>query len=412
MVLLLGARLNWILHFGAASKWNAAVRFIQLDIGAKELGRNGAQPELGIVDDVGVVVAQLVRAPDGWRWQQPDALSSSSLSSPSDGYAALLGQAKAKNEAVAAASRARADTVLLMYARAFAIMRETLERLAPASKGGIVYVSEGANTMDISRSVFAVEQPRLRLDAGTYATMSVGLRYAIAAHTTYNGHSGFAGDDQSGGGAGGSGDGTGNSGTYSGTQRRERKKIAAIEGDSAFGFSAMEVETMARYGMDILIFVLNKGGIYHGDARSANDWRHLQQATLAKYNPGLPQPQQQPQQHAWSSLPVRPLHQPQQPSHGRTDAGNNTVDRDAGAAEDRPGPADTGSAVHAIGASSRGLRSTSLGWEVRYELLAEACGGRGFLVRTAAELERATVEGFRTAGVPVIFNVDIEAGET
>jgi 2-hydroxyacyl-CoA lyase 1 len=411
VVLLLGARLNWILHFGAAPKWNAAVRFIQVDIAAEELGRNGAQPELGIVGDVGVVVAQLVRALDGWRWRQSDTLltsSSPSSSAPSDEYAVLLGQAKAKNEA-AAASRARADAVPLTYARAFAVMRETMERLAPASEGGIVYVSEGANTMDISRSVFAVEQPRLRLDAGTYATMGVGLGYAIAAHAAYNGHSGLVGEDQSGGGADGGGIGAGNSEPYDGTQQRRRKKIVAIEGDSAFGFSAMEVETMARYGMDVLIFVFNNGGIYHGDARSASDWRYLQQATLAKYNPRQPQPQQPQQQHGLGSLLIREPHQPQQPPHGRSDAGNDNDDRDARVAECRPGSA--GTRTHTIDAS-QGLRSTSLGWEVRYELLAEACGGHGFLVRTAAELERATAEGFRSAGVPVIVNVIIEAGET
>jgi 2-hydroxyacyl-CoA lyase 1 len=400
VVLLLGARLNWILHFGAAPKWNAAVRFIQVDIAAEELGRNGAQPELGIVGDVGVVMAQLVRALDGWRWRQSDTFlpssTSSSLSpSPSDEYATLLGQAKAKNEA-AAASRARADAVPLTYARAFGVMRETLEGLAPASEGGVVYVSEGANTMDISRSVFAVEQPRLRLDAGTYATMGVGLGYAIAAHAAYNGYSGIAGKDQSGSG----GDGGGNGEHHGGTQQRRRKKIVAIEGDSAFGFSAMEVETVARYGMDVLIFVINNGGIYHGDARSANDWWYLQQTTLAKYSPRQPELQQSQQQHESSPLLVRQPHQPQQPSQGQKDTGNDNEDRDA---------RDAAPATHAIDAS-QGLRSTSLGWEVRYELLAEACGGRGFLVRTAAELERATAEGFRSA-VPVIVNVIIEAGE-
>lgn len=54
-----------------------------------------------------------------------------------------------------------------------------------------------------------------------------------------------------------------------------------------------------------------------------------------------------------------------------------------------------------------GLRSSSLGWEVGYEKLAEMCGGKGFLVRTPAELEKATEEGFR-ADVLVVVNVIIE----
>lgn len=93
---------------------------------------------------------------------------------------------------------------------------------------------------------------------------------------------------------------------------------------------------MSRYGMDILIFVLNNGGVYHGDSDTADEWLQLQQ--------------------------------------------------------------------------TNGLRSTSLGFEVRYEKLAEACGGVGFLVRTPEELARATEEGFREGRVCVI-NVIIEAGK-
>ncbi|TKA77355.1 hypothetical protein B0A49_02456 [Cryomyces minteri] len=62
------------------------------------------------------------------------------------------------------------------------------------------------------------------------------------------------------------------------------------------------------------------------------------------------------------------------------------------------------------GAGAGGLRSTSLGWEVAYEKIAEACGGLGFVVRTPEELERATVQGFK-ADVPVVVNVMIESGK-
>jgi 2-hydroxyacyl-CoA lyase 1 len=115
-----------------------------------------------------------------------------------------------------------------------------------------------------------------------------------------------------------------------------------LEGDSAFGFSMAEVETMSRYGMDILIFVINNGGVYHGDSKDSDEWLKLQQKSL----------------------------------------------------EDVKG----------------GLRSTSLGWEVRYEKIAEMCGGKGLLVRTPEELTHATEEGFK-ASVPVVINIIIEAGQ-
>ena len=309
VVLILGARLNWILHFGDAPKWNPAAQFIQVDISAEEIGRNSGNPELGIVGDIGIVVSQLASALGTWSYP---------TSTP---YTQHLSAAKAKNEA-AAASKASNSKTPMTYAHAFTIIERTLHSLSPPSDAGIVYVSEGANTMDISRSIFPVSHPRLRLDAGTYATMGVGLGYAIAAHAAYNGS---AAEGQSG------------------LPQGRRKKIVCLEGDSAFGFSAMEVETMARYGMDILIFIINNGGVYHGDSDDARSWLELQGKTLR-------------------------------------------------------------------GEHGAGLRSTSLGWEVGYEKIAEVCGGVGFLVRTPEELERATRVGFGEGRVCLV-NVVMEAGK-
>ena len=308
VVLILGARLNWILHFGDAPKWNAAAKLIQVDISAEEIGQNQGNAELGIVGDLTVVVSQLTQSLGNWSY--------STTSSP---YIQHLSDSKSKNES-AAAFKASSSKNPLTYAHAFSVIERTLRRLSLPESAGIVYISEGANTMDISRSVFPVSHPRLRLDAGTYATMGVGLGYAIAAHAAYNGPAA-----------------EGNSGPA------RRKKVVALEGDSAFGFSAMEIETMARYGMDVLIFVMNNGGVYHGDSDDAEEWLKMQTKTQEGTHEG-------------------------------------------------------------------GLRSTSLGWEVGYEKIAEACGGTGYLVRTPEDLEKATMEGFREKKVCVV-NVIIESGK-
>lgn len=42
------------------------------------------------------------------------------------------------------------------------------------------------------------------------------------------------------------------------------KKVICVEGDSAFGFSGMEIETMVRYNLPIIIIIVNNGGIYGG----------------------------------------------------------------------------------------------------------------------------------------------------
>lgn len=305
VVLVLGARLNWILHFGEAPKWNEKVKIIQVDISAEELGKNNNHAELSILGDINAVVSHISDALKGWQYDS---------ASP---YLEALHASRDKNEA-AAARAAKINRSPMTYARTFDVIKETLHRLSPPENAGIVYVSEGANTMDISRSMFPVEYPRLRLDAGTHATMGVGLGYAIAAHAAYN----LPGPEGVTGPAG-------------------HKKVVCLEGDSAFGFSLPEVETMARYGMDILIFVINNGGVYHGDSTDSDEWLKMQGKTLQGVKGGL--------------------------------------------------------------------RSTSLGWEVGYEKVAEMCGGKGYLVRTPEELAIATEEGFN-ATVPVVVNVIIEAG--
>ncbi|KNG85153.1 2-hydroxyphytanoyl-CoA lyase [Aspergillus nomiae NRRL 13137] len=292
VVLVLGARLNWILHFGEAPKWSPKAKIIQVDICAEEIGRNAGTAELGIVGDIELVVDQLVSSLSSWRYAP----------SPAEGqFPSLLAESAKKNEAKAQK----------------AALRPTPQN-TPLT-GNIVYVSEGANTMDISRSMFPLNHPRQRLDAGTYATMGVGMGYIVAAHEAYN--------------------------APSGTTRP--KKIVALEGDSAFGFSAMEIETLARYRIPALIYVVNNSGIYHGDTTTEDAWRTLQDQTAA----------------------------------------NDTKSDDG----------------------KKGLRSTSLLYETRYEMLATMCGGKGYFVRTEEELEAATREGFSNDTVTVV-NLIVEPG--
>uniref|UniRef100_A0A1S4DMW1 2-hydroxyacyl-CoA lyase n=2 Tax=Nicotiana TaxID=4085 RepID=A0A1S4DMW1_TOBAC len=99
-----------------------------------------------------------------------------------------------------------------------------------------VVVSEGANTMDVGRSVLVQMEPRTRLDAGTWGTMGVGLGYCIAAAVAC-----------------------------------PERLVVAVEGDSGFGFSAMEVETLVRYQLPVVVIVFNNGGVYGGDRRNPEE---------------------------------------------------------------------------------------------------------------------------------------------
>lgn len=105
-----------------------------------------------------------------------------------------------------------------------------LNKLLPSD---CVIVSEGANTMDIGRAMLLNTLPRHRLDAGTFGTMGVGLGFAIAAAMWCKMYA-------------------------------PNKKVICVEGDSAFGFSGMEIETMFRYKLPIVIVIVNNNGIYSG----------------------------------------------------------------------------------------------------------------------------------------------------
>ena len=73
-----------------------------------------------------------------------------------------------------------------------------------------------------------MSKPRKRIDVGTWGIMGIGMGAAVAAAVE-----------------------TGN-------------PVLAVEGDSAFGFSGMEVETICRYNLPVCIVVFNNNGIYRG----------------------------------------------------------------------------------------------------------------------------------------------------
>jgi 2-hydroxyacyl-CoA lyase 1 len=210
LVVLLGARLNWIMHFGLPPRFRPDVRVVQLDISAEQLSTN-VPAEVGLVGDGRAVMAQLNAALAAEPWSFP-------ADSPwRDSIAAKIEGNRGSIEAMAAD-----DSMPMNYYRAFRDIKEAIPRDA-------IIVSEGANTMDIGRTQLDNREPRTRLDAGSYGTMGVGFGFAVAAAVV----------------------------------QRDRP-VVSVSGDSAFGFSGMELETICRYDLPITTIVLNNGGIGGG----------------------------------------------------------------------------------------------------------------------------------------------------
>ncbi|MCW2761555.1 MAG: putative oxalyl-CoA decarboxylase [Marmoricola sp.] len=210
VVMLVGARLNWLLGQGQAPEWSAEAKFIQVDIEARELDSN--QPIAGpLVGDVGSVMAALVERAEPGRITVPQA------------WTEELDARKARNVA-SMKKRLAEDTHPMRFFGALRAVRDVLR-----DRPDVYVVNEGANALDITRNVVDMQRPRHRLDSGTWGVMGVGLGYAIAAAV------------ESG------------------------APVVAIEGDSAFGFSGMELETICRYQLPVTVVVLNNGGVYRGD---------------------------------------------------------------------------------------------------------------------------------------------------
>ena len=209
-IFLMGARLNWIMHFGQPPRFAKDVKIIQMDIASEEIGTN-VPAQAALVGDAKGIMAQLNAALE----QEP-------FSYPSETeWRADLGQKVQENQA-AVEAMLNDDTEPMGYYRALREVRDQLPRDA-------IICSEGANTMDIGRTVLPNFEARHRLDAGTYGTMGVGLGFAIAAAVVH-----------------------------------PDKKVVAVEGDSAFGFSGMEVETACRYRLPITFVIINNNGIGTG----------------------------------------------------------------------------------------------------------------------------------------------------
>jgi len=216
VVLLLGARLNWMLHFGHAPRFSPDVKIIQVDLFAEEL-HNNVQASIGLQGDVNTVVQQMLD-------DMQQTSSGFVFDSKSDWWRQLEAKVEENRNSVEALIN-EPSPPMNYY--------NSLHELQSVMPRDCILIAEGSNTMDIGRTVLHSYLPRHRLDAGSYGTMGVGCGFAIAAAL-------WCRDTQPG------------------------KRVVCVQGDSAFGFSGMEVETACRYKLPIIFVVINNNGIAFG----------------------------------------------------------------------------------------------------------------------------------------------------
>jgi oxalyl-CoA decarboxylase len=210
VVLLIGARLNWLLSHGKGKTWGEAPKkFIQVDIEPKEMDSN-VEIVAPVVGDIGSAVAALLEGMGG-NWAAPPADWIKTVTLRRDENIAKM------------APRLMNNNVPMDYHGALGVLRAIVKERPDA-----ILVNEGANTLDLARGIIDIYQPRKRIDVGTWGIMGIGMGYAIGAAIE-----------------------TG-------------KPVLAVEGDSAFGFSGMEIETICRYKLPVCVVIFNNDGIYRG----------------------------------------------------------------------------------------------------------------------------------------------------
>ena len=211
VVMLIGARLNWLLSHGKGKS---------LGRGAEEIHPDRHRAE-------GNGLQRRDRRPRGRRHRLLRRRRCSpawTASGPPRRPTGPAPSAKKREENVAKmAPRLMNNNSPMDYHGALGVLRTIIKERPDA-----ILVNEGANTLDLARGIIDMYQPRKRIDVGTWGIMGIGMGYCIAAAIE-----------------------TG-------------KPVLAIEGDSAFGFSGMEVETICRYKLPVCIVIFNNDGIYRG----------------------------------------------------------------------------------------------------------------------------------------------------
>ena len=217
VVMLIGARLNWLLSHGKGKTWGGKTakawggqKFVQVDISPQEADSN-LRIDAPVVGDIGSCVSALLAGID-WNWPKPPAEWLNAIAERKNRNVAKMAETLAKNPAP------------MNFHSALNVVRDIV-----AANPDAYLVNEGANALDFTRSIVDMYRPRKRLDVGTWGVMGIGMGFSVAAAVV------------------------------SGQQ------VIAVEGDSAFGFSGMEVETICRYNLPVCVVVMNNNGVYRGD---------------------------------------------------------------------------------------------------------------------------------------------------
>lgn len=209
VVVLIGARLNWLLSRGHGP-WSETTKFIQLDIDPIEIDCN-RKIDAPVIGDLSASLESFLAKLPAYK-----------LSMDPTWVPYLQNITKVKDAKFAARLQENASSAPMNHWTALNAIKPIIE-----ANPDVILVNEGANTLDDTRDTITMREPRKRIDCATWAIMGMGMGSCIGA------------------------------------AQATGKSVVAIEGDSAFGFSGMDFETICRFQLPVTVVIFNNGGIYN-----------------------------------------------------------------------------------------------------------------------------------------------------
>ena len=215
VVLVVGARLNWMFDFGR--RFAPDAKIIHIDIEPEEIGLNRAV-DVGIIGDAGQALSQILGELEGRTGGVRDRAE--------EGPWLTELREKASSNAEAIQPFLEADITPIRTYRLLNEVRDVFPR-------DTIYSVDGQITLATGRQVLPSNTPASRLNSGTNGCMGVGVPFAIGAKLA-----------------------------------RPDAPVVSVNGDCAFGFNSMEMETAVRHNLPIVFIVNNNSGIVGGNLES------------------------------------------------------------------------------------------------------------------------------------------------
>ena len=200
-VLVVGSRFNFMLAYGQPPRWNPQAQVVQIDVDPGALGRN-RRVDVQIAGDARLVLGELVNALP---------------SKPAGPWLDELRGADAEARARLAAQTASATGEPVHPLWVCAALARVLEPEA-------FIAVDGGDILSFARQALPGQRPGGWLDSGSFGCLGYGVAAACAAKLAFP----------------------------------ERQAVALV-GDGAFGLGAIELDTAARHGLEILVVVSNNG---------------------------------------------------------------------------------------------------------------------------------------------------------